>query len=145
MSEGTESAKPQQKSSFLGFVVKAAIVTFCAALGIVYVFDSVVETLGEKMDVRPYASRIRDALREDRARLRLRGFFTNNPAVHYRISLIEEQQGRLETAVDEIELAVGLLELHSSDRAAKDRYAARLQDLKRKLAAQTAKNTDAKK
>jgi hypothetical protein len=143
VSQEPESARPQQKSSFIGFAVKAAIVTLIVSLGIVYVFDSVVETIAEKLDAQP--SRIRKALQEERARVRLRGLFTHNPAVHYRISLIEEKEGRLATAIDEIELAIGLLELHSSDRAAKDRYAARLQDLKRKLAAETAKNTDAKK
>jgi len=61
--------------------------------------------------------------------------FTTNRAVHWRISLIEERKNNLKAAIDEIELALGLLKLHSANSAIKERDLARLQDLNRSLKA----------
>jgi len=66
-------------------------------------------------------------------RFRLIGLSTGNPAVHWKVADIYERDDRLDRAVDEIELAIGLLELHSSPAEVRNRYATRLADLRRSL------------
>lgn len=75
-----------------------------------------------------------DELGKDRNRIRLVGFLTHNPQVHYKISLLDEQAGRLDSAIEEIELALGLFELGSANNPARQRYIKRLNELKQKLA-----------
>ena len=119
-----------------GFAIKVVIVTIAISLGVIFVIDSIVETITSAMtsvDTQSLKTRLQNAVREEKTRVRLKGLLTNNPAVHLRVSIMEEEKGNIPTAIEEIELAIGLLELHSADRAAKDRYVARLQELKRKL------------
>jgi hypothetical protein len=47
---------------------------------------------------------------------------------------MEEKDGKLENAIEEIELALGLFELHPENIAAREKYIHRLKDLKQKLA-----------
>ena len=75
---------------------------------------------------------VKRALQNEAVRIRLTGIVTNNPAVHWRMSLIEESRGNFDLAVTEIELAIGLLELHSASKVVIDRYAGRLKELKEK-------------
>ena len=134
MPQESAAAQPQ-KSTFLGFVIRAAVVTAIIALGIVYVIDSVVETASEYVDTGAVKTKLRRIFQDEKTKVRLKGLFTSNPAVHYRVSLIDEREGRLASAIEEIELAIGLLELHSSDKAVRERYTTRLQELRRKQAA----------
>lgn len=141
IAEQTASPQPVRGTNYVGFAVKVAIVTIAVALGLTYVFDSILETVVNTVnavDTRPAKAKLRAALKDEKTRVRLKGLLTNNPVVHYRVAAIEEAKGRYEAAIEEIELALGLLELHAVDRATRDKYQSRLQDLKRKLAAQSA-------
>jgi len=143
MSQETEPVTSRQQrpgSNYVNFTVKVVIATIAISLGLAYVADSIVDSIVNTVDIQPIKSKLRKALSEERTRIRLKGLLTTNPAVNYRVSLIEENKGNLEAAIDEIELALGLLELHSADRATKDKYVSRLQELKRKLGAQVPKN-----
>ena len=82
----------------------------------------------------PVKEQLKKELQRDRTRVRLLGLFTTNPHAHYRMSYIEEQAGNIKDAIEEIEFAIGLLELHSPDKSVKERYQNRLGELKRKLA-----------
>jgi len=78
--------------------------------------------------------RINTELQNDRSRLRLAGFLSRNPYVHYRISILEENAGRLDRAIEEIELALGLFEMGLPNNPAKDKYVRRLNELRKKVA-----------
>ena len=141
MSQDTE-AKPTPRqgklgSNYLSFAIKTLIATIFVSLGFLFVASSIVDMF----DLQPVRNGLRKALGEEKTRIRLTGLLTTNPAVHYRVSLIEERDGNMNAAIDELELALGLLELHSVDRATREKYQSRLQELKRKLNAPGEKNT----
>lgn len=73
------------------------------------------------------------ALQNDAWRLRL-GALSENPENHYRLSFVEEADGNLEKAIDEMDLALGLLELTPQESLQYDRYRQRRDTLKHKLA-----------
>jgi hypothetical protein len=136
IAEQTMPAQPARGTSYAGFMAKVAIVTVAVALGTTYVADAILESLVNTVKLQPIKEGIRKAARDEKTRVRLTGLLTHNPAVHYRVAAIEEAKGNLEAAIEEIELAVGLLELHAADRAAQEKYRTRLQELKRKQAGQ---------
>lgn len=139
MSQGMETAAQQKDepgSKYVAFAIKVIIVAIVVSVAIVNITESIVTTVIESVDLQPIKTTLRGVTNDERVKIRLKGLLTTNPAVHYRVSQIEEQNGNLANAIDEMELAVGLLDLHSTDRAAKDRYLARLRELKRKLEAQ---------
>lgn len=86
-----------------------------------------VERLLEKI-----GGQVGSELEKDRNRIRLVGFLTHNPYVHYRISQLDERAGRLENAIEEIELALGLFELGPPNNPAREKYLKRLNELQRK-------------
>lgn len=73
------------------------------------------------------------ALRNDAWRLRL-GALSDNPENHYRLSLVEETDGDLEKAIDEMDLALGLLDLSSKEHREYATYMQRRDTLKKTLA-----------
>lgn len=107
----------------LAFTVRAVIV-------VIVVVGSLSAVLP---DLRSIADSIKREVRQEHTRLRLTGLLTTNPQVHMRVSYIKESSGDIRGAIDEIDLAIGLLELHSTDKAAKDRYRMRLEELRKKL------------
>ena len=56
--------------------------------------------------------------------------FVQNPAALYKTSEIAEREARLDSAVRDMELAIGLLEMHGADKQAIKRYNDRLDKLK---------------
>jgi hypothetical protein len=128
--------KPRKSGTgYVDFAVKVSIITVALALGAGYVFESIVQTLVSTVNVPSLKTKLRTAMKDEKTRIRLKGLLTTNPAVHYRVSAIEEANGNLDAAIEEIDLALGLLELHQVDRATREKYQARLQDLTRKRAA----------
>lgn len=73
------------------------------------------------------------ALRNDAWRLRL-GALSENPENHYRLSFVEEMDGNLEKAIDEMDLALGLLELSPGEHRQYAAYMQRRNALKQALA-----------
>lgn len=134
----TPQAEQQNPTTLSAFAIKAfifsAIFSAVFAIGLsvslnlvlpdVYSVERLLVRLGDKVSA---------GLEDDRSRLRLAGFLSRNPYVHYRISVLEEQAGRVDRAIEEIEFALGLFELGPSSNPAKDKYVKRLNDLKRKL------------
>lgn len=72
-------------------------------------------------------------LRNDAWRLRL-GALSENPENHYRLSFVEETDGNLEKAIDEMDLALGLIELTPQESLQYGIYRKRSDTLKQKLA-----------
>lgn len=121
---GTQDS-PSPSSGLVPFALRAMIIAIAIAGAISALLP----------DIRPSIESLKRALREESARVRLTGLLTNNPAVHWRMSQIEEGKGNLATAIIEIELAIGLLELHSANKTVVDRYSNRLKELQAKFAA----------
>lgn len=129
---------------YIDFAVKLVIFTVVVSLGIINIADSIFTSFVEMAStqvkaagtqIQPMRTKLRAALSDEKTRLQLKGLLTTNPAVHYRVSLIEERKGNLAAAIEDIELALGLLEMHGADRATKEKYTARLQVLTHKVAA----------
>lgn len=134
--EQTAPPQPARGTNYIGFAVKVAIVTVAIVLGVTYAVDAILESVVNAVKLQPLKEKIRNAARDEKTRIRLKGLLTNNPAVHYRVSVIEEAKGNFEVAIEEIELALGLLEVHAADRATREKYQSRLQELKRKQGSQ---------
>ncbi len=113
---------PVPSSGLVPFALRAMIVAIAIAGAIAALLP----------DIRPSIESLKRALREESVRVRLTGLLTNNPAVHWRMSQIEEGKGNLANAIIEIELALGLLELHSANKSVVDRYSNRLKELQAK-------------
>jgi hypothetical protein len=118
----------QRGSTYLSFAIKTATVVLMASIGLAFSVIIVIDAI----DMRAVKESLRKPFQDERARLRLKGLFTTNPAVHYKMSLLEEQRGRIGDAIEELELGIGLLELHSADKAVKERFIQRLNALKAK-------------
>lgn len=56
-----------------------------------------------------------------------------NPAALYKASELAEQQGFPDAAIRDMELAVGLVELHAADKRVMKRYSDRLEALRSKI------------
>jgi hypothetical protein len=123
ISQSNEQSAPS--SGLVPFALRAMIIAIAIAGAISALLP----------DIRPSIESLKRALREESVRVRLTGLLTNNPAVHWRMSQIEEGKGNLATAIIEIELAIGLLELHSANKAVVDRYSNRLKELQAKSVA----------
>jgi len=136
--------QPSPRSKYLEFTVKLAIATVVISIGLTSIADSIITSITDvldsrlanaysRFDTKELTSKLRAELKDDKTQIRLKGLLITNPAVNYRVSEIEEKDGNLVAAIDEIYLALGLLELHGADRATKEKYAVRLRDLERKL------------
>jgi len=110
-------------SGLLAFTIRALMVMIVVAIGFAVVLP----------DTRDMTQALRRELRREETRIRLTGLLTTNPYVHMRVSQIKEKAGNIQGALDEIELAIGLFELHASDRQARQRYVARRDELIKKL------------
>jgi len=58
--------------------------------------------------------------------------FIQNPQALLKISEIEEAEGKIDNSIREIELAIGLLEMHGADKQAIQKYSDRVNELKAK-------------
>lgn len=59
--------------------------------------------------------------------------FVQNPQALLKISEIEEGEGKIDNAIRETELAIGLLEMHGADKLVIQRYFDRLNKLKKSV------------
>lgn len=109
--------------NLMPFVIKMMIVT-------IIIFGGISSLLP---NFRQIITSLQNEALKEQSRIRLTGLFTTNPAVHMKASYIHEEAGDIKNGIMEIELAVGLLELHSADKAIRNRYETRLEELRKKL------------
>ena len=126
---------------FKDFFIKAAAITLAALLVIWYaaysiekaatnvVRNQIAPVLSAQLDIK---SKIDELRNMDSRRVRLLGMTTFNPYVFYRVSQIKEQDRDLNGAIEEMELAMGLLNLWSTDEKMKKAYQERLDYLRSK-------------
>ena len=123
------------------FLIKAVVVTIAALLVIWYaaysfqkaatniVRNEIAPVLSTQLDIKGQIDELRKI---DTRRVRLLGMTTFNPYVFYKVSQIKEQNRDLNGAIEEMELAMGLLNMWSTDGKMKKAYQARLDSLKAK-------------
>ena len=108
------------KASLLTFVVKVLVLVVILVVALdVY--------MPGRQDMQDLAQRVLT----ERNKLYLLGF-VQNPAALYMTSEIAEKQGFLDSARRDMELAVGLVDLHAADKRSTKRYYDRLEALKSK-------------
>lgn len=71
---------------------------------------------------------MKKAAKNEKTRVALMSFI-QNPAALYRASEVDEKAGKLNDAVMEMQLAIGLLEMHNANQLVIKRYATRLDHL----------------
>jgi hypothetical protein len=71
---------------------------------------------------------MKKAAKNEKTRVALMSFI-QNPAALYRASEIDEKAGKLNDAVMEMQLAIGLLEMHNANQLVIKRYATRMEHL----------------
>lgn len=77
-------------------------------------------------------SSLSKTFKEERTQLHLLSFI-QNPAVLYKTSVMDEEAGKLKEAIRDMELAIGLLEMHGASSSVIARYNERLLKLQNKL------------
>jgi hypothetical protein len=75
---------------------------------------------------------MKKATKDEKTRVALMSFI-QNPAALYRASEIDEKAGKFNDAVMEMQLAIGLLEMHNANQLVIKRYATRLDQLTTKI------------
>jgi hypothetical protein len=126
---------------FKDFFIKAAAITLAALLVIWYaaysiekaatnvVRNQIAPVLSAQLEIK---SKIDELRNMDSRRVRLLGMTTFNPYVFYKVSQIKEQDRDLDGAIEEMELAMGLLNMWSTDAKMKKAYQERLDYLRSK-------------
>lgn len=107
------------------FAVKTAVFVFLVSLGIKWVAPDFRQGVSDRL------ARFSQELGRDETRLLLSGFLVRNPALHWRLSDFKERQGNLAGAEEDIELALGLLEMNRAEPVVLRRYQERLDGLRR--------------
>ena len=110
-------------NSLMPFVIKALLLAIIFFGGISFLLPNFSKIV----------TSVQNEARKEQNRIRLTGLFTTNPAVHMKVSHLREEAGDIKGAVMELELAIGLLELHSADKVVRSRYETRLDQLRKKL------------
>ena len=112
--------------AFLLFTAKAIV--FLLLIGI---FSAVM--LPDLDEVNYYINEAKHSLtktfKEEKTKVLMLSFI-QNPEALYKLSEIEERKGSIRSAIRDVELAMGLLEMHGADRQAVKRYSNRVIQLK---------------
>lgn len=117
--ENAGTAQNSFLESLMSFTLKTAIVL--ALLGVFLSF-----ALPDLYEIK---AAVKKNFKDERARLYTLSF-VQNPAALYKTSEIEAQNGKIENAKRDMELAIGLLEMHGADKQVIKRYTDRLEELK---------------
>jgi hypothetical protein len=106
------------KSQLFLFLVKAVITFTLFVVAVVVLMP----------DFSALSYSIKKAAKGEKARVALMSFI-QNPAALFRASEIDEKAGKLNDAVMEMQLAIGLLEMHNANQLVIKRYTTRLDHL----------------
>ncbi len=110
---------PDGFQSLVSFALKFAVVLalFGVSLGLLLPDFSAIK------------ASIRKNFQDERAKLYVLSFI-QNPAALYKTAEIEARNGKIDNATRDMELAIGLLEMHGADKQVIRRYADRLEEFK---------------
>lgn len=112
--------------AFLLFTAK--VIVFLVLIGI---FSVVM--LPDLDEVNYYVNEVKHSLtkifKEEKTKVLMLSFI-QNPEALYKLSEIEERKGSIRSAIRDVELAIGLLEMHGADKQVVKRYSDRALKLK---------------
>lgn len=111
------------------FVSQLALFSIKAAIAFILFIVAVVVLMP---DFSALSYSVKKAAKVEKTRVALMSFI-QNPAALYRASEIDEKAGKLKDAVMEMQLAIGLLEMHNSNQLVIKRYTTRLEQLNSQL------------
>jgi hypothetical protein len=121
-----ENETPERFKPLVTFTLKLAIVLLPIGVFLSLVlpdFSKIHEGLTK------FQSKIESRFKDERVKLYVLGLI-QNPAALYKMSEIDAENGRMENAIRNIELAIGLLEMHGADKVVIKRYSDRLKEFK---------------
>lgn len=104
------------------FAIKASIIFMLFTVASGYIIQ----------DIQTRVSSVKSLVPKNKYRIMLMSFISN-PVALYKLSVLDEQEGNLEDAIVEVELAIGLLEMHGAKQQVIDRYAEQLRELSSKI------------
>ena len=111
------------------FAIKAAIVFLLIVIASGYILQ---EVQSWKYSLMSYLPKEMNYIPKEKNRVILLSFI-QNPAALDKLSTLDEKDGNLENAVAELELAIGLLEMHGARQEVIGRYKAKLRELNGKM------------
>ncbi len=131
-----EDHKTDRWSDFWLPVAKTAAILLLVGVFLDYVLP---DSADVRTEVAAFKRQITKNFKDDRAKLYALSFI-QNPAALYKTSEIAEREGKIDSAIRDIEMAIGLLEMHSADKLVIKRYYERYERLaKLKLEAKPVK------
>ena len=116
--------------SFWMFTAKAVVITILLALfldAFIPDFSQIREDFSQQKAA--LKVKVANALKDERTKLYVLSF-VQNPAALFKTSEIAERDGKLDNAMRDMELAIGLLEMKGADKPVIKRYNDRLDKLK---------------
>lgn len=133
----SQESEPLVTQNVRQFVIKASIIFILIVIASGYIIQ---EIHAWKYSVMSYFPKEINHIPKEKNRVLLLSFI-QNPAALDKLSMLDEKDGNLENAITELELAIGLLEMHGARQEVIDRYEVKLRVLnsKMRVAARTAK------
>lgn len=119
------------RGPIVDFALRVGIVILAITFAISWLIDSYVH-VPNSATFKEMTSKV---LANHEAKLRIEGLVSTNPRVSYEISVIREQKGDLLGAVDEMVVAVGILERSGARPEVMEPYKRRLDAMRAALAA----------
>ena len=113
--------EPMVSQNVRQFAIKASIIFMLIVIAVGYIIQ----------DIESVATAIKNSVPKEKNKILLLSF-VQNPAALYRVAEIDEREGNLEYAIIDIELAIGLLEMHGATQQAIEKYTKKLQLLNSK-------------
>jgi hypothetical protein len=115
---------------------RSSILNFTLKIGVIFLFFIILIDLifPDYSDIHNYiASKnkiVADRINEKQNQFYLLGLI-QNPVALYKSSEVHENNGRLDNAIRDMELALGLLEMHGSNQILIEKFKTRLNSLKK--------------
>ena len=128
-----EATSASAARSFWMFFAKTAAVLPLVAIFLALVLPDAGQIVGQiKSELYRPLVKVRKNLQKELKREQAKLYFLSfvqNPAALYKTSEIEEREDKLSNAIRDMELAIGLLEMHGADKQVLRRYYSRLEKL----------------
>ena len=112
--------------SFWSFATKAVFIALILGITIETLLPDFSKI---EADIKTTLSKQINRLKDERSKLYVLSF-VQNPAALYKTSELAESDGKYESAIRDMDLAIGLLEMHGADKQVIRRYYDRVEKLK---------------
>ncbi len=121
-----ENETPERFKPIVAFTLKFVIALLLSGVFLSFVLPYIM-MLNEGLT--KFQLGVEGRLKDERIKLAGLGLI-QNPAALYKMSVTDAENGQTENAIRDIELAIGLLEMHGTDKLVIKRYQNRLEEIK---------------